>query len=289
MELTNCVGKNCANERNDVMRVQDLLIVGGFYNGKADGLCGPRTLDAIIQFQKTVLTNPDGRVDPGGATWRRLEACRSPQGGEEKSETSLFITEADYEEAAQTLGCEIAAIKAVAEVESAGAGFLRDGRPRILFEGHWFHRNTDGVYSESHPTLSHPKQTNEFYSRGTPEQQGAGELKRLYQARELNSRAALLSCSVGKFQVMGFNYKLCGYESVEEFWDALASHEREQLRAFCAFVKAKRLVKHLVHHDWAGFAAGYNGRGYKKFKYDSKIESAYAKFAEISKRRIASA
>lgn len=37
-----------------------------------------------------------------------------------------------YKEAADVLGCNEAAIKAVASVESAGSGFLADGRAKIL-------------------------------------------------------------------------------------------------------------------------------------------------------------
>lgn len=46
------------------------------------------------------------------------------------------LTETDYKSAAQTLGVPTPAVKAVASVESAGAGFLSDGRPKILFERH---------------------------------------------------------------------------------------------------------------------------------------------------------
>ena len=283
MALANCVGENCPNQPGDVRQVQALLARCGLYSGVVDGVCGRRTIDAVRRFQESFLAKPDGRVDPGGTTWKRLQEFSATQPGRTEPETSLLLTEEDYENAARELGCEIAAIKAVAEVESAGAGFLKDGRPRILFEGHWFHHYTKGDYSETHPTLSHPRQTNDHYSRGSLEQRGAGELERLSRAQELDASAALLSCSVGKFQVMGFNYKLCGFSSVQEFWKALASHEREQLKAFCAFVKSKKLVKHLINHDWAAFAAGYNGPNYKKFSYDAKIAKAYAKFSDSAR------
>ena len=54
-------------------------------------------------------------------------------GGASKSEfagKAKRIVEKDYERVAQQLGCEVAAVKAVAQVESGGRnGFLRDGRP----------------------------------------------------------------------------------------------------------------------------------------------------------------
>jgi len=44
------------------------------------------------------------------------------------------LTEDDYKEAAQKLGCDVAAVKAVSEVESGPHGaFLSSGDPVILF------------------------------------------------------------------------------------------------------------------------------------------------------------
>ena len=56
------------------------------------------------------------------------------------------LTAAAFQLAANALGCEVAAIKAVAEVEAAGVGFHASGEPKILFERHWFSRLTKGRY-----------------------------------------------------------------------------------------------------------------------------------------------
>ena len=279
MTLNSSVGKDCPNEPGDVHLVQQLLRTAGLYRGEVDGICGPQTIAAITEYQRAVLRNPDGRIDPGGVTWKRLVQQRLDTPPETSRDWPAVLTESDYAEAAQLLGCEVAAIKAVAEVESAGAGFLNNGKPRILFEGHWFYRHTKGAHASTHPALCHRTQTNDHYAKGSAEERGAGEWARLEAAKHLNSHAALLSCSVGKFQVMGFNHKLCGFDTVEEFWQRLAQGEREQLRAFCGFVKSKGLADHLVHHQWDKFAEGYNGKGYKKFSYDVKMAKAYAKFA----------
>ena len=59
------------------------------------------------------------------------------------------LTEADYAAAAGRLGCSVAAIKAVAKVESKGSGFLPSGEPRILFERHVFrHRYREAAGAE---------------------------------------------------------------------------------------------------------------------------------------------
>ena len=55
------------------------------------------------------------------------------------------LTDADFARAAEALNVEVAAIRAVAEVEAAGAGFIADGRPAVLYEPHVFHRLTKGT------------------------------------------------------------------------------------------------------------------------------------------------
>ena len=45
------------------------------------------------------------------------------------------LDDAAIASAANKLGCEVAAVRAVVDVESGG-GFLPDGRPKILFERH---------------------------------------------------------------------------------------------------------------------------------------------------------
>lgn len=66
------VGQGGTNKPDDVARVQALLDARGFECGRADGVVGPRTLAAIVDFQKRFLKVADGRVDPNGRTWREL-------------------------------------------------------------------------------------------------------------------------------------------------------------------------------------------------------------------------
>ena len=72
MPLSSSVGAAGRNYRTDVMLVQRLLTKHGVSPGTVDGLCGPRTVRAIIAFQSLFLSHPDGRVDPQGNTWRHL-------------------------------------------------------------------------------------------------------------------------------------------------------------------------------------------------------------------------
>ncbi|MBK8251275.1 MAG: peptidoglycan-binding protein [Polyangiaceae bacterium] len=70
--LSGSVGQGGKNKKEDVARVQALLDARGFEIGPADGLVGPRTIEAIFDFQRRFLAVADGRVDPNGRTWREL-------------------------------------------------------------------------------------------------------------------------------------------------------------------------------------------------------------------------
>ena len=56
------------------------------------------------------------------------------------------LTDQDYTEAAKVIGCEVACIKAVKEVETGSSGaFLSNNMPTILFEGHIFWKQLKNV------------------------------------------------------------------------------------------------------------------------------------------------
>lgn len=177
------------------------------------------------------------------------------------------MTDEAVEQAAKSLSCPVAAVRAVIDVESRG-GFLSDGRPKILFERHYFSRLTGGKFNKSDPDISN--------SQWGGYKGGAAEYDRLARAIKLNRDAALRSASWGAFQIMGDNYKACGFSGVEEFVKAMVAGEPEQLDAFVNFVKKSSLSDELARLDWAGFARGYNGPAYKTNKYDVKLAAAYA-------------
>jgi hypothetical protein len=177
----------------------------------------------------------------------------------------------DYDTAAKDIGIEAAAIHAVAEVEAGGrSGFDGNGRPKILFEGHWFRKFTGGEYDLKYPWLSkaYPK-SSEYYKW---DQYG-----RLYEAMDLDADAALKSASWGMFQVMGFNHN--GWGSVFSFVDDMYVSEYMHLKSFASFCKDNQLIKLINDHNWAGFAKRYNGDGYAKNHYDTKMDAAYRKYA----------
>lgn len=181
--------------------------------------------------------------------------------------------DADFDRAAKRLRCEVAAVKAVAKVESGGrGGFLADKRPKILFESRWFHKLTGGAYDASHPDISTPNWVRNYSG-------GAGEYERLARAIPLDRAAALKSASWGMFQILGVNSGVAGCKTVQDFVDAQMRSEGAHLDAFANFVIANRLDDELRDRRWADFARGYNGPGYRQNRYDEKMAEAYAGYA----------
>jgi hypothetical protein len=72
--VSGSVGLRGRNAVEDVTQVQELLEARGFDVGLVDGVCGGRTRAAIRAFQSSFQARPDARLDPDGATWRRLTA-----------------------------------------------------------------------------------------------------------------------------------------------------------------------------------------------------------------------
>jgi uncharacterized protein (TIGR02594 family) len=75
-EIKQSVGEGGKNDPADVTLVQKLLNAKYKLGVGEDGKIGPKTIAAIKQFQLKVvkLPNPDGRIDPGGKSWKTLSA-----------------------------------------------------------------------------------------------------------------------------------------------------------------------------------------------------------------------
>lgn len=201
-----------------------------------------------------------------------------------------MITEQDFKEAAAIIGCDIASVKAVYQVEAAGRGYLPDGRVKILFEGHRFWKQIVKAGADPVKFISLNKQySNVLYKKWDKKQYtgGAGEWDRMSKAIEvctklnLQPELALDSASYGSFQIMGENSVLCGYATAHEMLAAYNNGgEQEQLDSFCRFVKSTKLDDELRARNWAAFAQGYNGTAFRENKYDVKLAAAYSKFSK---------
>ncbi|MEO7243435.1 MAG: N-acetylmuramidase domain-containing protein [Variovorax sp.] len=191
--------------------------------------------------------------------------------------TDATISDQAFADAAQDLGCEEAAVRAVAEVESHGSGFDRQGRPTILYERHVFSRCTQprNRFDAEFPDISF----NKPYAPGTF---GNGEQQyiKIGRAYQLDPVAALKAPSWGMFQILGENHKACGFDDVKSYAHAMCASQTEHLKAFVAFVQSNsRMLQALRTRDWATFARNYNGPGYATYQYDKKIEAAYGRHA----------
>lgn len=180
-----------------------------------------------------------------------------------------LLSEQDFERAAKSIGCEVAAIKAVCQVEAPNGGFLPDGRPTILFERHKFSQFSGGKFDASNPDISNPK-------AGGYGAAGANQHERLGRAAVLDRDAALKAASWGKFQIMGFNFGAAGFKDLQSFINSMYRSEGAQLDAFVAFIKTEGLADELRDRRWADFARRYNGPSYAINRYDTKLAAAYA-------------
>ena len=82
------------------------------------------------------------------------------------------------------------------------------------------------------------------------------------------------------FQIGGFNWKKCGAESLDDFVCRMSRSERDQLDMFASFISTTGLVKHLKTKNWAAFARGYNGPGYAKRAYHTRMARAYSRHSK---------
>lgn len=188
------------------------------------------------------------------------------------------LTEEDYTSTAATLGVNVNAVKAVAQVESSGSGFGDDGRPIVRYELHKFQGKTHRHFHKTHPYLSQPnRQAGDPYHNDTQER----EYSQLYNAMLLTYQGdlavakAIESTSWGKFQVMGENWSDLGWNSALDFASDMYVSEANHLEAFVSYVQFHGLVPALKNHHWATFAAGYNGPNFAANHYDILMQQAF--------------
>lgn len=180
------------------------------------------------------------------------------------------LQDGDVKTIAGYLGCQVAAVRAVLQIEAAGKGFDSKGRPKMLFEPHVFYR-------ELGPTLNRAKAEAEgiAYAKWRAGSYPSDSYPRLEKAIEIDETAALRSASWGLGQVMGFNHKMAGFDTPQAFVQAMTVSEGAHLYAMARFIVANNLQRHLRDLNWAKFAEGYNGSGYAKHGYHTKLKAAY--------------
>lgn len=235
-----------------------------------DGDYGPATTRAVRSYQLSLGLVADGIAGP-----KTLAALNG-------QDTSRMLKQNDIERAANNLDVDVAALMAVNLVESAGSGFI-DHRPAILFERHVFRRQLleRGMEKDEVDKLAiaHHQIIN---ARPGGYIGGAGEYNKLQRAKRIHHDAALESCSWGAFQIMGYHWKLMGYESVQDYVAQMHAGESAHIDALARFIKADSgLHKSLKSRKWAEFAKRYNGPSYAQNLYDVKLARAYKQFEQL--------
>ena len=237
-----------------------------------DGVLGKATTNALSTYQIKNGFRNTGVFDE--ATRDSLEPFM----------LAKFLQHQDFLEAATQLGVPLASVYAVQSVESKGCGFLTNGRAVILFERHKFYEELRKVMSTDQLTALYQKNPDIINATAGGYLGGANEWPRFSRAFNINGEAAMRSTSWGLFQIMGFNYKDAGFPNVGAYVDAMKLSEREQLKAFCSFIKVYaggRAYDALLQRDWKTFARLYNGSNYAINKYDVKLENAFADFSKL--------
>lgn len=259
--------------------LQELLNEYG-YPLTVSGVFDAATEQAVRAFQEKNQLVVDGIVYT--KTWTKLiNGVPAAIGKMEEK----YLTEADITKLAQTLGLEVAIIKAVNEVESRGRGFNADGNPKILFEGHVFWKELEkrGINPSTHVAgnedILYKNWKKDHYKGGIAEYSRLEKAINLIANNSNTAAAAYASASWGLFQIMGYHYASLGYGSVVEFVGDMQLSEGRQLEAFGRFLESNGLVGYLRNKQWAEFAKRYNGAGYAENQYDVKLKEAYQTYA----------
>jgi peptidoglycan hydrolase-like protein with peptidoglycan-binding domain len=168
----------------------------------------------------------------------------------------------DLARAADRLGCDLAALRAVLEVEAAGRWFLGDGTLPRRFEPH-------ALPPADRAALGWSGGWRESLALGSG--QRAALFARAYAA---NAEAAAGATSWGAPQVMGYHAPALGMVSAVAMAQAMADGAGAQLAAFVAYVEWAGAAPALRARDWLAFARIYNGRG-QAATYAGRIAAAW--------------
>lgn len=238
----------------------------------------PRALAAVVMT--AVLSLGGSCVNSGRqalaqkrATTREMQPARVDSIPEADKDTRYtHLTDEDFRIVAEELDVEVAAIKAVAVIEAGVSlkGFFAPGVPVINFDRAMYNRFRSKVADKSGAK-------NEKVPTGLTGY-ALQEWTQLVNARRSNRQGADMGTFWGMFQIGGFNYRLCGCQTIDEFVRLMSYSELEQLELFAAFIKNTGMLGDLKAKNWAAFARKYNGASYARRGYHTKMANAYNKY-----------
>jgi hypothetical protein len=213
----------------------------------------------IMQLQKAIGTKPDG-IWGDGSRKALLNAFTNAK--------PARLTTAEAKAFADRLKITPKQLAAVATVEAAGSGFDKTGKPKILFERHKFHKYTGGRYSVC--AFSNP-------SGGGYDESSWDKLLGAIVTGQVD--AAFMACSWGKFQVLGEYWDDFQFDSPFALAFSTVPSERGQYELLCRYIELNALQDEMRAlspnpETCRAFAKAYNGPGYVKFDYHTKLAKA---------------
>lgn len=213
----------------------------------------------IVDLQKAIGTKADG-IWGDGSRKALLNTFTNP--------TAAKLTQAEAKTFAARLKVSVKQLQAVATVEAAGSGFDKNGRPKILFERHKFHKYTGGKYSVC--AFSNPV-------AGGYNESSWDKLLGAVVTGAVD--AAFMACSWGKFQVLGEYWDDFGYASPFALAFSMVSSETAHYELLCHYIDHFKLQDEMAAlstnpETCRAFAKAYNGAGYVKFDYHNKLAAA---------------
>ena len=172
------------------------------------------------------------------------------------------------------------------DVEAAGSGFDKTGRPKALYEPHVAYRNSSGeVRAELvRLGLAYPKWGEKPYP--------ADSYPRIALAMAVDETVALKAASWGLGQILGENCVAAGFDTPQAMVRAFMDGEAAHLAAMVSFVTAAKLDDDLralaalkratTGDDCRSVARGYNGSSYATHGYHTRLAAAHNKWRAIS-------
>ena len=186
------------------------------------------------------------------------------------------LNDDDYRRAADSIGCEVAAINAVVDCEAGPThrGFWEEGKPIANFDLSVYRKfcRKRGINPSAYKRLYKPA------PKGQP-----NVWAKLEAAMEIDRQSAIEGTFWGMFQIGGFNWSKCGCGDIEEFYSRMCKSEGEQLMLFVAFIRTTDIDRHLRAHNWAAFSRSYNGPNYAAQGYHTRMASSFARHSKESK------
>lgn len=166
----------------------------------------------------------------------------------------------------QREGIDYRILYAILMTESDGFGFDNHGKIKTRFEPHIYSGFSRVCLNQitKHPSLP--------------------GLDPKWIKQHNDSELLSMSTSFGIAQIMGWQYKLLGFTSVDCMVANYIESEENQIKSFLVFClkyREGRFLKALKELNYRQIASMYNGAGFEKNRYDQKLIARFNSYKEV--------